>query len=161
MFYFYFFVIIPSYFHELPANCRPNLDSDSLSYRAHLLHQICVCGSSSNSCIFLYSCMGPGILGNYYFGHTDVMVLDKVVSYDPHIFGLVLNIFPVSNIALGPPPLANNVRDLALDNHLFENRVVGMEPVAAMNAALVEVDTLMVGVVGRLWRLSCCVWVLG
>ena len=92
--------------------------------------------------------MGPGILGNYYFGHTAVMVLDKVVSYDPHIFGLVLNIVPVSDIALGPPPLANNVHDLSLDNHLFEHRVVSMEPVAEMHAALLEVDKLVVGIVG-------------
>ena len=63
--------------------------------------------------------MGPGILGNYYFGHTDVMVLDKVVSYDPHIFGSVLHNVSAVDIVLGPPPLANNVHNLALDNHLF------------------------------------------
>ena len=44
--------------------------------------------------------------------------------------------------------LANNVHNLALDNYLFENRVVGMEPVSVMYAALVEVDNLVVGVVG-------------
>ena len=92
--------------------------------------------------------MGPGILGNYYFGHNAVMVLDKFVSYDPHIVGLVLHNVPVVDIALGPPPLANNVHDLALDNHLFEHRVVGMEPVAAMHDELVEVDTIVVGVLG-------------
>ena len=91
--------------------------------------------------------MGHGILGNYYFGHTAVMVLDKVVSYDPHIFGSVLHNVHVVYIALGLPPLAFNIHDLALDNHLFEHRVVGMEPVALMHAALVEVDTLVVGVV--------------
>ena len=74
--------------------------------------------------------MGPGILGNYYFGHTTVMVLDKVVNYDHHIVGEVLHIFPVVDVALGAPLLANNFHDLSLDNHLFENRVVGMEPVA-------------------------------
>ena len=72
--------------------------------------------------------MVPGILGYYYFGHTSVMVLDKVVIYNPHIVGLVLHNVTVVGIALGPP-LANNVHDLVLDNHLFENRVVGMEPV--------------------------------
>ena len=46
------------------------------------------------------------------------------------------------------PPLAKNVHDLALDNRLFEHRVAGMEPVAAMHAAFVEVDTLVVGVMG-------------
>ena len=60
----------------------------------------------------------------------------------------VLHNVPVVDIALGPPPLANNVHDFALDIHLFEYRVVGMESVAAMHAALVEVDTLVVGVVG-------------
>ena len=148
MFCFYFFVICPLYFHELPANCGSNLDCDSLIYRAHLLHQIRVCGSSSNFCIFSHLWMGPGILGNYYFGHTDVMVLDKVVNYNHHIFGEVLHIVPVVDIYLGPPPLENNVHDLALNKHLFEHRVVGMEPVAAMSAALVEVDTLVVEVVG-------------
>ena len=49
--------------------------------------------------------MGPGILGNYYFGHTDVMVHDKVVIYDPHVVGSVLHNVPVVDIALGPPPL--------------------------------------------------------
>ena len=42
----------------------------------------------------------------------------------------------------------NNVHDLALDTHLFENRVVGMEYMAAMHDSLLEVDTLVVGVVG-------------
>ena len=92
--------------------------------------------------------MGPGILGNYYFGHTDAMVLDKVVNYDHHIVGSVLHIVPVFDIALGPPLLANNVHNLSLDNHLFEHRVGGMEPGVVMHAALVEVDTLVVGVVG-------------
>ena len=92
--------------------------------------------------------MGPGILGNYYSGHTTLVVLDKVVSYDPLIVGSVLHNFYVVDIALGSPPLANNVHDLALDNHLFEHRVVVMEPVTEMHAALVEVDTLVAGVVG-------------
>ena len=60
----------------------------------------------------------------------------------------VLHTVPIVDIALGPPSLANNVHGLALDIHLFEHRVVGMESVAAMNAALVKVDTLVVGVVG-------------
>ena len=34
--------------------------------------------------------MGPGLLGNYYFGHTDVMVHDKVGIYDPHVVGSFL-----------------------------------------------------------------------
>ena len=141
-------MIRPSYFQELPANCGSNLDCYSLSYRAHLLHQIHVCGSSSNCCICSHLLMGPGILGNYYFGHTSVMVLDKVVSYDPHIVGLVLHNVPVVDVALGPPPLENNAHDLALDNHLFGHRVVIMEPVTAMHDELVEVDTLVVAVVG-------------
>ena len=92
--------------------------------------------------------MGPGILvlGNYYFVHTDVLVLDKVVSYDHHIVGDVFNIVFVVDIVLGQLPLANNVHDLFLDNPLFEHRVVGMEHVVAMHTALVEVDTLVVGV---------------
>ena len=81
--------------------------------------------------------MGYEILSYYYFGHTAVMVLDKVVSYEPHIVGLVLHNFSVVDIAFGPPPLTNNVHDLGLDNHLFEHRVVGMEPIAAIHAALV------------------------
>ena len=76
------------------------------------------------------------------------MVFDRVVSYDTNIFGLVLHIVPVVDIALGAPPSANIIHYLALDNHLFEHRVVGTEPVAAMYAALVEVDTLVVGIVG-------------
>ena len=75
------------------------------------------------------------------------MVLDKVVSYDPHIVRPVLHNVPVADIAFGTPPLANNVHDLALDNHLFEHRVVGMEPMAEMHATLVEVDNLVVWVV--------------
>ena len=126
---FYFFVICPLYFHEMPSNCGSNLDYDSSSYRSHPLHQIRVCGSSSNCCIFSHLLMGPGILGNNYFVHTSVIVLDKVVSYDPHIFGSVLHNVPVVDISLGPPPLVNNVHDLALDNHLFEHRVVGVESV--------------------------------
>ena len=74
--------------------------------------------------------MGPGILGNYYFGHTDGMVLDKVVSYNPHIFGSVLHNVPVIDITLWPAPLGNNVHGLALDNHLFEHVFFGMEPAA-------------------------------
>ena len=107
--------------------------------------------------------MGPGILGNYYFGHTDVMVLDKVVNYDHHIVGAVLHIVPIVDIALGPPPLANNFHDLTLDYHLFIHRVVGVEPMAAMHAVLVEVDTLVVGLwlLWILWRLSRCVRELG
>ena len=92
--------------------------------------------------------MGPGILGTYYFGHTDVMVFDKVLSYDHHIVGSVLHILLVVDIALGQIPLANNVHNLVLDNHLVDHRVVGMENVVDMNAALAEVDTLVVGVVG-------------
>ena len=90
--------------------------------------------------------MGPGILGNYYFGHTAVMMLDKVVNYKHHIFGAVFHIVHVVYIALGPLLLANNVHNLALDNHLFEHRVVGMEPMVAMHNALVDIDTLLVGV---------------
>ena len=63
--------------------------------------------------------MGSGILGYYYFSHTAVIVLDKVVSYDPHSVGSVLHNVPVADFALGLPPLANNVHDLALDIHLF------------------------------------------
>ena len=82
------------------------------------------------------------------------MVLDKVVNYGHHIFGAVLHIFPVVDIALGPPPLANNIHNLAFNNHLFEHRVVGIEPVATMHAALVEVDTLVVGVVGTVYNVD-------
>ena len=105
--------------------------------------------------------MGPGILGNYYFVHTAVMVLDKVVSYDLHIVGSVLHIVPVVYIALGPPPLANNVHDLSLGNHLFENMVVVMEPVAEMHAALVEVDTPLVGIVGTVDTMESVLLCLG
>ena len=76
------------------------------------------------------------------------MVCDKVVSYNPHIVGLVLHNVPVVDIALELPPLANNVHNLDLNNHLFEHRFVGMEYVAEMYAALVEVNILVVGVVG-------------
>ena len=92
--------------------------------------------------------MVPEILGNYYFGHTAVMVPDKVVNYDHHIVWVFLHIVPVVYFYLGPPPLANNVHDLALNNHLFEHRFVGMDPVTATHAAFVEVDTLVVWVVG-------------
>ena len=85
IFCFYFFVISPSYFHELPDNCGSNLYCDISSYRADLLHQICVCGSSSNCCVISNLCMGFGTLGYYYFIHTAVMVRVKVLSYDPHI----------------------------------------------------------------------------
>ena len=91
--------------------------------------------------------MGTGILGNYYFGHTAGLVLDKVVSYDHHIVRSVLYIFLVVDIALVNLPLANNVHDLVLDNHLSKYRVFGMEPVVEIHTALVEVDTLVVGVV--------------
>ena len=64
------------------------------------------------------------------------------------MLGAVLHIFPVVNISLGPPPLADNVHNLAIDNHCFENRVLSMKPVAAMHAELVEVVTLVVKVVG-------------
>ena len=63
--------------------------------------------------------MGPGILGDYYFFHTAVMLLDKFVIYYPHIVGLVLHNVHVVDISLGPHPLANNAHDLTLDNHLF------------------------------------------
>ena len=76
------------------------------------------------------------------------MVLGMVVSYDPHIFVAVLHTVPVLDIFLGPPPLANTVHNLALDIHIFEHRVVGMESVAVMHSALVGVDTVVVGVVG-------------
>ena len=145
---FYFFVLRPSYFHKFPANFGSNLDCESLIYCTHPFHQIRVCDISSNCCIFSQLWRGPGILGNYYFGHTAVLVLDKVVSYDYHIFWAVLHIFLVVDIALNQLPLANNIHDLILDIHLFEHRVVGMEPVMAMHAALVEVDTLVVAVVG-------------
>ena len=92
--------------------------------------------------------MGPGILGNYYFGQTDVLVLDKVVRHNHHIVGAVLHIVRVVDTSLWKTPLASNVHDLVLDKHLFEHRVVGMEPVVAMYATFVEVDTLVVGVVG-------------
>ena len=59
----------------------------------------------------------------------------------------VLHNFPAVDNALGPPPLANNVHDLSLDIHIFGHRVVGMKYVGAMHAALLEVDTLLVGVV--------------
>ena len=75
------------------------------------------------------------------------MVLDKVGNYNHNFVRAVLHISPVVDISLCPPPLANNVHDLALDNHLFEHRVVGVESVVAMYAALVEVDTLVMGVV--------------
>ena len=91
--------------------------------------------------------MGSGTPGYYYFGYTAVMVLGKVVSYEPQIVVLVLNNVPVVDISLGPPPLTNNFHDLTLDIHLFEHRVFGMEFAAGMHAALVEVDTLLVGVV--------------
>ena len=92
--------------------------------------------------------MGAGTPGYYYLGHTDVMVLGKVVSYDPHIVVLVLHTVPVVDIDFGPLPLANNVHNLALNIHLFDHRVVGMESVAAMHDALVEVDTLVVEFIG-------------
>ena len=141
-------MIRPSYFHELPANCGSNLDCKSLSYRADPLHQIRACESSSNCCTFSYLCMGPGILGNYYLGHTYVLVIDKVVSYDHHIFRVILHVVLVFDVALGQLPLVNNVHDLVLDNHLFEHRVFSMKTVVAMHAELVEVDTVVVGVVG-------------
>ena len=117
-----------SYFDKLPANCGSNLDCNSSTYRAYPLHQIRVCDSSSNFCIFSYLWMGPGIivLGNYYFGHTAVLVLDKVVSYSHHIVGAVLHIFLVVDIALGQLPLANNFHNLVLDKHLVEHRFVSM-----------------------------------
>ena len=99
-------------------------------------------------CVIKFLWMGSGTLGYYYFGHTTGMVLGNVVSYDPHIVVSVLHNVPVVDISLGPPPLANNVHNLALDIHLFEHRVVGMESVAAMHTALVEVDNLVGGVVG-------------
>ena len=98
--------------------------------------------------------MGFGTLGYYYFIHTAVMVLGKVVSYDPHIVVPVLHNVPVVYIALGPPPLANNVHDLALGIHLFEHRVVGVASVAAMHSALVEVDTFLVGVVSIVYTVE-------
>ena len=107
-----------------------------------------MCYSSSNCCICSYLWIGLGILGNYCFGYTDVFVLDKVVSYDHNIVGAGLHIVLVVDIDLGQISLANNVLNLVLNNHLFEYRVVGMEPVVTMNAALVEVDTLVVEVVG-------------
>ena len=92
--------------------------------------------------------MVPEILGNYYFSHTSVMLIDKVVSYNHHIVWAVLHNVPVVYIVLGQPPLSNKVHDLVLDNHIFEHRVVGMEPVSTMHASLVEVDILVVGVEG-------------
>ena len=93
--------------------------------------------------------MGPGILvlGHCYFGHTAVLVLDKVVSYDQHIVGEVLHIVIVVDIALGPLSLADNFHNLVINNHLFEHGIVGMAPVLAMNATLVEVDTSVAAVV--------------
>ena len=61
--------------------------------------------------------------------------------------GAVLHIFPVVNISLGPPPLADNVHNLAIDNHCFEHRVLSMKPVAEIHDTLVEVDKPVVGVV--------------
>ena len=84
--------------------------------------------------------MGPVILGNYYFRYNDVLVPDKVVSYDHHIVRAVLHIFLVVDIALGKLPLANNVHNLALNNHLLEHRVVSIEPVVEMHA---DWDTMM------------------
>ena len=77
------------------------------------------------------------------------MVHGKVVSYNSHIVVSVLHNVPVVDIALGLPPLENNVHNRALDIHLFEHRVVGMESVAAMHAALVEVGTLVVENIGN------------
>ena len=91
-----------------------------------MLHQIRVCDSISNYCIFSHLWTGSGTLGYYYFGHTAVTVLGKILRYDPHIVVSVLHNFPVVDITLGMPPLANNVHDLALDIHLFEHWVVGM-----------------------------------
>ena len=48
--------------------------------------------------------MGSGTFGYYFFGHTAVLVLVKVVSYNPHIVGSVLHNALVVDIALGPPP---------------------------------------------------------
>ena len=96
--------------------------------------------------VVLYFWMGPGILvlGHYYFGHTAVLVIDKFLSYDHKIVGEILHIFLVVGNALGQLPLVNNVHDLVLNNHLFEHRVVGMEPVVEMHTALVDVDTIVV-----------------
>ena len=141
-------MICPSYFQELPVSCGFNLDCEILSYRADLLHQIRVCGSSSNCCIFSHLWMSSGTPVYYYLGHTAGMVLGKIVSYDPHIVVLVLHTVRVVDIDFGPLPLANNVHNLALNIHLFYHRVVGMESVAAMHDALVEVDNLVLGVVG-------------
>ena len=65
------------------------------------------------------------------------------------MLGAVFHIVPVVDISLGQLSLANNVHDLVLNNHLFEHRVFSMEPVVAMHTAFVEVDTLVVGVVGN------------
>ena len=105
--------------------------------------------------------MGPGIIGNHYFGHTAVMVLDKVVSYNPHIFGLVLQNVPVVYISLWPPPLENNVHNLALNIHLFEHRVVGIESVAALHSAFVGVYTLVVGFVGTVDTVEAVLFCVG
>ena len=112
-----------------------------------MLHHIRVCGNSSNCCIFSHLWVVSGTLGYYYFRHTVVVVLVKVISYYPHIVVSVLHNVPFFYIALGPPPLVNNVHDLALYIHLFEHRVFSMEYVTAMHAALVEVGTLLVGFV--------------
>ena len=98
--------------------------------------------------------MGPVILVIYYFGHTALLVLDKVVSYEHHIVGVVLHIFLVVDIFIEHLPLANNIHDLVLNNHLFKHRVVGMETVVLIHAAFVEVDTLIVGVVGTVYTVA-------
>ena len=77
-----------------------------------------------------------------------MVVIDKVVSYDLHIVGLVLHNVPVVDIALGTPLLANIVHDLALDIHLFDHRFFGMKSVASMHDTLVEFDILVLVVVG-------------
>ena len=55
-----------------------------------------------------------------------MLLLDKVVSYDHNIVGVVLHIFLVVDIDPVQLPLANNFHNLVLDNHLFEHRVVNM-----------------------------------
>ena len=81
--------------------------------------------------------LGIHVLRNYYFGHTAVLVLDKVVRYDHHIVGAVLHIVLFVDFALGQLPFSNNFHNLVLDNHLFVHRVVGMEPVVEMHTVLV------------------------
>ena len=160
---FYFFVILSSYFQEFPANCGSKLVCDSSRYRAHLLHKICVCGSSYIFCIFSHLYMGPRILGNYCFCHTDVMLLDKVVSYNNHImvrfyiFSLLL-ILPLGRpswqITSTTSPLITNYFSIRLS--VWNLRRQFMLHWWSLIHLWWKLWLRLI-----LWRLSCCVRVLG